>query len=178
MWEHSHKVEFTYEGKNISSSSEEAFKKVFQELCGNQNIYDKECSNTIEEVKNLLTEKSVYVIKDHHFYEGIGKYNLYYSGWDDNDSLSIVIEKSGYKTASSPNKVSYHNYWKNYDHIKRLAVRGGNFMLINRVVSMLDAVLLAKKWNNKHDVKLSLNVYPNLRNKSGVGGVKFSLKLK
>ena len=51
-------------------------------------------------------------------------------------------------------------------------------MLINRVVSMLDAVLLAKKWNNKHDVKLSLNVYPDLRNKSGVGGVKLSLKLK
>ena len=48
-------------------------------------------------------------------------------------------------------------------------------MFYNRVVSMLDAVLLAKKWNNKHDVKLSLNTYPDLRNKSGV---KLSLKLK
>ena len=103
---------------------------------------------------------------------------MYYSGWDDNDSLSIVIKKSGYNTASSPNKVTYHNNWRNYDYIMRLAVKGGNFMLINRVVSMLDAVLLAKKWNNKHDVKLSLNTYPDLRNKSGVGGVKLSLKLK
>ena len=48
-------------------------------------------------------------------------------------------------------------------------------MLINRVVSIVDALLLAKKWNNTHDMKLSLNAYPDLRNKSGLGGVKLSL---
>ncbi len=51
-------------------------------------------------------------------------------------------------------------------------------MLINRVVSMLDAILLAKKWNNKHDVKLSLNAYPDLKNKSGLGGVKLSFNFR
>jgi len=38
--------------------------------------------------------------------------------------------------------------------------------------------LLAKKWNNKHGMKLSLNAYPDLRNKSGLGGVKLSLNWK
>ena len=58
------------------------------------------------------------------------------------------------------------------------SVNGGNFMLINRIVSMMDALLLAKKWNNKHDIKLSMHTYPDLRNKSGVGGVKLSLQWK
>ena len=176
IWEHSHSVEFTYDD-DIKSTSSNEFKNIFKKLCGNEYTSDQKCSTDVIDLTDSKGD-TIFVIKDHHFYEGIGKYNLYYSGWVDNDSLSIVIEKSGYKTASSPNKVSYHNYWKNYDHIKRLGVRGGNFMLINRVVSMLDAVLLAKKWNNKHDVKLSLNVYPDLRNKSGIGGVKLSLKLK
>jgi len=39
----------------------------------------------------------------------------------------------------------------------------------------LDALILAKRWNDNHDVKLSLNTYPDLRNNSGVGGVKLSL---
>ena len=59
-----------------------------------------------------------------------------------------------------------------------MAGNGGKFMLINRVVSMVDALLLAKKWNNKHDAKLSLNAYPDLRNKSGLGGVQLSLHWK
>ena len=36
----------------------------------------------------------------------------------------------------------------------------------------------AKKWNNNNNVKLSLNAYPDLRNKSGLGGVKLSLQWK
>ena len=51
-------------------------------------------------------------------------------------------------------------------------------MLINRAVSMLDAVLLAKKWNNKHNMRLSINTYPDLRNPSGIGRIKFSMYFK
>ena len=75
----------------------------------------------------------------------------------------------------SSNKIQYRSSWDKYNNLKRLAKAGGKFMLINRVVSMVDAILLSKKWNNKHDVKLSLNAYPDLKNKSGLGGVKLSL---
>ena len=77
--------------------------------------------------------------------------------------------------AQSPHKQKYQVLWDDYDDIKALAGNGGKFMLINRMVSMVDALLLAKKWNNTHDMKLSLNAYPDLRNKSGLGGVKLSL---
>ena len=79
---------------------------------------------------------------------------------------------------TSPKQNKFQQFWDDADKVQKIAGLGGKFMLINRVISMVDALLLAKKWNNKHDVKLSLNVYPDLRNKSGVGGVKLSLKLK
>ena len=79
---------------------------------------------------------------------------------------------------TSPYQQEYQNLWNEADRIKKLVSLSGKFMLINRAVSMVDALLLAKKWNNKHDVKLSLNAYPDLRNKSGLGGVKLSLHFK
>ena len=103
---------------------------------------------------------------------------MYFAGWDDNDSVFVIEKEHGDRNATSPNQIVYRNLWSRYNTIKTLAVNGGKFMLINRAVSMVDALILAKKWNNKHDVQLSLNVYPDIRNKSGVGGVKLSLKLK
>ena len=103
---------------------------------------------------------------------------MFFAGWDDNEEAELVIKPNGDKNATSPNQSTYRSLWGDYNTIKTLAVNGGKFMLINRVVSMVDALLLAKKWNNEHDVKLSLNAYPNLRNKSGVGGLKLSLHWK
>ena len=103
---------------------------------------------------------------------------MFFAGWDDNDSVEVVIKTHGDINVSSPNQRAYRKLWNDYNIIKRLAGNAGKFMLINRAVSMIDAVLLAKKWNNKHNVKLSLNAYPDLRNKSGLGGVKLSLHFR
>ena len=176
IWDHSHKVEFTYDGSIMSSSSEE-FRQVFKDLCGNSNIIGRECSN---EVVNLYDNNNdtIFIIKDHHFYEGIQKYDMYFAGWDDNDSVFVVTKEHNDINATSPNQIAYRSLWGDYNKIKTLAGNGGKFMLINRMVSMVDALLLAKKWNNTHDMKLSLNAYPDLRNKSGLGGVKLSLYWK
>ena len=176
IWDHSHKVEFTYDGSIMSSSSEE-FRQVFKDLCGNSNIIGRECSN---EGVNLYDNNNdtIFVIKDHHFYEGIQKYDMYFAGWDDTDSVFVVTKEHNDINATSPNQIAYRSLWGDYNKIKTLAGNGGKFMLINRVVSMVDALLLAKKWNNTHDMKLSLNAYPDLRNKSGLGGVKLSLYWK
>ena len=103
---------------------------------------------------------------------------MYFAGWDDNESVIVIEKEHGDKNVTSPNQIAYRKLWSSYNTIKTLAVNGGKFMLINRVVSMVDALLLAKKWNNKYDVKLSLNTYPDLRNKSGIGGFKLSLHFK
>ena len=121
---------------------------------------------------------TILVTTSHHFYEGIQKYDMFFAGWKDNDSVIVVSQSHGDINATSPYQQAYRSLWNDYNKIKTLAGNGGKFMLINRAVSMVDALILAKKWNNKHEIKLSLNVYPDLRNKSGVGGVKLSLKLK
>ena len=176
IWDHSHSVKFTYDNSIMSSSSEE-FMRVFQDLCGNQYVFDKECS--IDEV-NLIDSKgdTIYVIPDHHFYEGIQKYDEFFAGWDDNVDVEIIINPNTSIIVTSPNQQKYQDLWKEADRIIKLVSLSGKFMLINRAVSMVDALLLAKKWSNKYDVKLSLNAYPDLRNKSGLGGVKLSIHFK
>ena len=176
IWDHSHKVEFTYDGSIMSSSSEE-FKQVFKDLCDNSNIFDTDCSNEVVSLYDNNND-TIFVIKDHHFYEGIQKYDMFFAGWDDNDSVVVVTKVHNDKNATSPNQINYRSLWSDYNKIKTLAGNGGKFMLINRVVSMVDALLLAKKWNNRYDINLSLNAYPDLRNKSGLGGVKLSLYWK
>ncbi len=176
IWGHSHKVEFTYD-ESIMSSSSDDFKQVFKDLCGNSYIFDRDCSN---EVVSLYDNNgdTINVIKSHHFYEGIQKYDMFFAGWDDNDSVFVVTKQHGDKNATSSNQIAYRSLWSDYNKIKTLAGHGGKFMLINRVVSMVDALLLAKKWNNKYNVQLSINAYPDLRNKSGLGGVKLSLHFR
>jgi len=175
IWNHSHKVEFKYD-HNVMGSNSEEFKKVFKYLCGNTNLVSRDCSNSIDKVEEILIIDSIYVIADHHFYEGIQKYDMFFAGWVDAvDSVMVDVKPSGDQNVISPIQNAYRSIWSDYNTIKTLAGNGGKFMLINRFVSMVDALLLAKKWNNTHDMKLSLNAYPDLRNKSGLGGVKLSL---
>ena len=76
------------------------------------------------------------------------------------------------------NQRHYQSIYSDYNYIKTLAGRGGNFMLINRFVSMIDGLFLAKKWNIEHVIELNLDVYPDLRNKSGLGGVQLTMGWK
>ena len=175
IWDHSHSVEFSYNGTIMSSGSDD-FKKVFEDLCGNSYL---ECSTELENM-NMIDEEgdTILVITSHHFYEGIQKYDMFFAGWEDNDDAVVVTKSNGNINVTSQYQKVYRSLWNDYNRIKTLAGNGGKFMLINRVVSMVDAILLAKKWNNKHSVKLSLNTYPDLRNHFGVGGIKLTVYYK
>mgnify|MGYP001364117462 FL=1 len=105
IWDHSHKVEFTYDG-NIMSSSSEEFKEVFKDLCGNSNIWDIECSNEVVSLYDNNND-TIFVIKNHHFYEGIQKYDMFTAGWDDTDSIYVIIKENGNKVAMTPHKLYY-----------------------------------------------------------------------
>jgi len=111
IWDHSHRIEFTYDGSIMSSSSEE-FKQVFKDLCGNSNIFDKDCSNEVVSLYDNNND-AISVIKDHHFYEGIGKYDMYTAGWDDTDYIYVITNENGSKTAMTPHKLYYHTLFSN-----------------------------------------------------------------
>ena len=56
------------------------------------------------------------VIKDYHFYdfyEGIQKYNMFTAGWDDNDSIYVITNDDGSKTAMTPHKLLYQTLFSN-----------------------------------------------------------------
>ena len=75
----------------INSNSEEDFILIFNQLCGGNNSSPTSCTNDTSVINIILVNHSAHVIKDHHFYEGIQKYDMFFAGWDDNDSL-VVIE--------------------------------------------------------------------------------------
>jgi len=175
IWEHSHSVEFSY-NKKIYSTSSDDFKLIYKDICNNNYIGDTKCTIDLEDMNMVDSNGDTIIARtSHHFYEGIQKYDMFFAGWDDNDSAWVVIKENNDQNITSLNQSNYRDLWGEYNNIKTLAGNGGKFMLINRLVSMIDAILLAKKWNNQHDVKLSLNAYPNLRNNTGLGEVRLSM---
>ena len=81
-------------------------------MCGDKNgeNYTNGCLN---EVDNFLDNTTV--IKDHHHYEGIGKYNGYFAGWEDaiTDSSWIETLPNNYRIAYSQKKFYYENTLRN-----------------------------------------------------------------
>ena len=179
IWEHSHSVEFTYNGQRMSSSSYE-FIDVFEDLCGNTfNPSNPICSIELNNMNmNSPNGDTITINTSHHFYEGIQKYDMFFAGWDDNDSSWVIIKKNNDRNLTSSNQSKYRKMWGDYNKIKTLAMNGGKFMLINRVISMIDAIFLAKKWNEKNNLKVSLNTFPNLYNHSGLGRIQLSIYFK
>jgi len=181
IWDHSHSIDFDWQGDKVSSSDYEEFKDIYTELCAISlsqfdplaNNYDPQCNiDDIEDIRRVAIENGFVLDNDFHFHEGIQKYPNYFAGWDDTDRLYLTNSGNNNTIIRSPNQTAFQNIRTDYNRIKILAGRGGNFMLINRFVSVIDALFLTKKWNSKHAVKLNLDIYPDLRNKSGIGGMK------
>ena len=181
IWSHTHNVKFSWyeeeEGKVriVSSSSAKFEEKIFNELCEPINYI---CANDIDAINGIMIDKSVDVKEDHDFYEGIQKYDSYFAGWEDNDLVEVTDKGDNDKNVTSPIQREYQSIYTDYNDIKKIAGAGTKFMLINRFVSMIDGLFLAKKWNADKIVNFNLDLYPDLRNKLGVGGVKLTMQWK
>ena len=178
IWDHSHSIKFKWKNKTINTNSKDIFIDKFNILCGGSSPSPNNCINDIDKINNIISDSSVHEIRDHHFYEGIQKYDMFFAGWDDNDNLKVIDGGNNDENITSPHESAYQDIWSDYNHIKKLAKRGGSFMLINRFVSMIDGLFLAKKWNAENEVSLNLDVYPDLRNQSGVGRLKLTMGWK
>ena len=97
---------------------------------------------------------------------------MYFAGWDDTDDSEIIDTNNNNTIITSSHQNAYQNIWSDYNQIKMIAERAGSYMLINRFVSMIDGLFLAKIWNNQF---INLDLYPDLRNKSGLGGFRLTL---
>ncbi len=109
IWDQSHNIEFTWNGEKISSNSNDFIasennqSSIFELLCGDNALALRTCSNDISYINEVISENKVFVIKDHHFYEGIQKYDMYFAGWYDAvDSVEVVGKPNGDIIATSP----------------------------------------------------------------------------
>ena len=93
----------------MSSSSEE-FKQVFKELCGNSNLWDTDCSNEVVSLYDNNND-TIFVIKNHHFYEGIQKYNMFFAGWDDNDFAWVTIKNNNDSNKNNNNELIFTDWY-------------------------------------------------------------------
>ncbi len=125
-----------------------------------ENNYKVECSEAIENFEQCNTDlfMNAEINKDHNFYEGIGKYNLFFAGWDDthqceqlgsDENCSYIFLNNNTENALTNNKGYYQfelrdNANKNYD----IAENALSFIFINHAVSMLDAFIVNLS-NNK-----------------------------
>ncbi len=91
IYEGSHSMSFYY-GGGLHSTTDEYF---------------------IDNYENFDLD-SVVVVNDDAYYENIGKYNHFFAGWDDNDSL-YIYDNNGYLVAMSPNKSFYRELYDKID---------------------------------------------------------------
>ncbi len=168
IWEDSHHLNFRWgDQQTIVSSSSDTF----------EGIYTQNGLGNIDSAIAFVESNNVKVEFDHHFYENIGKYDHFYAGWDDSDSIYVETKTNGVQNAFSPHKKYYQQTLRTRANdtyeLAEIALKG---ILANHVVSMLDALILAKLWNNKRGHTISANTYYDYKNPWGVGGVTVSIR--
>ncbi len=162
LWDGGHKVEFLYNNKRYTTGS--TFEDFYNtELCPNGH---GDC--------NLEVLNSITVLKDHHYYENIGKYDHFFAGWDDNEEIEKLQKPSGELIAMSPHKNKYRNDWESSAEFNRVADYALYAIYTNHIISLIDLLIFSKiNSNSKLDYKL--NTIYNSKNKMGIGGFRLSI---
>ena len=182
-WDDAHGIEFTHDGI-LQKTTNTWF----------QNSYTEYCNESIDEVPVQCDDNSffdledrVLVIKDHHFYEGIGKYELFFAGWDDTEdcddsvinehgTCSYVLSVGNKQNAFTENK-SYYQYELRSKANKKsdYAENALTLIFVNHAISMFDA-FISNVIKNK-DMNFNYYSHPIYNNSSGftLEGINFSI---
>ena len=130
----------------------------------------------IQYLNDPSTKDSVYIINNRDYYENIGKYDQFFSGWDDADPSNPNIEKttSGF-IAHSDNRDTYLSMRGTANRLKGMAGYAVSALMFNHVVSAIDAIFTTSEWNRDHARRLSGRLWFNPAGSHGVGGLQISL---
>ncbi|UCH61859.1 MAG: hypothetical protein JSU77_08590 [Fidelibacterota bacterium] len=139
--------------------------------------------NTIDDSKRLFqlladpdTSIHVGVKRSGEYYENIGKYNQFFSGWEDADPNNPDIEEreSGL-IALSEHRSQYLQMRADANRLKSIAGYAISAIMFNHVVSAIDAIFATSRWNNEHARHLSGRLWFSPASPNGVGGMQISL---
>ncbi len=104
---------------------------------------------------NSDSDSALYIRKNDEYYENIGKYNQFFSGWDDSDPYSPKIEetKSGL-LARSDNRDAYLRQRERSNELRSTASYAISALMFNHVLSAVDAIFSTAEWNRKRGLEL------------------------
>lgn len=122
------------------------------------------------------TSAHVNVKRSSEYYENIGKYNQFFSGWNDADPNNPDIEEreSGL-IALSEHRSQYLRKRADANRLKSMGGYAISAIMFNHVVSAIDAIFATSRWNSEHARRLSGRLWFSPVNPHGVGGMQISL---
>ena len=176
----SHYVSFHWDSPDAGyqrfiKTTDDHFTDVYKYLCGNGSVGMQSCHDDINDIESKVEAHNIEIIRDHNFYENIGKYDGFFAGWTDNSEIYSYEKNTGELLAYSPGKWHYRkNLFEKAEEYYAIAGYAMSLLLTNHVVSAVDALLTAKLYNN---MDLTIAPYYDSRNKWGVGGFKVSFNL-
>ena len=139
--------------------------------------------NTSDDSKRLLqllaspdTNRFVFIQKNNEYYENIGKYNQFFSGWDDADPfLSQIEDRASGLIAITGNRTLYLQLRTETNQLKSIASYAVSALMFNHVISAVDAIFTSSRWNSAHARRLSGRLWFDPALAYGVGGLRVSL---
>ena len=144
IWSHSHYIAFYIEHEDY-----QGLYYTYQDEAFGYNLYD----DFLNYGEGFMDEYNISIIKDHHFYEGIRKYNMFFPGWNDSEQIEVG-SNGGYLIALSPNKNQYNRIWDKsiefYDYAE-YALTG---IYLNHLVSALE-IYIKNKFDNRFDLDVT-----------------------
>ena len=176
IWDGSHHLEFykTHNGNTILMSTTDSDDSntdnpIFRDYYNND--FGTWVPDTVA-INELINDPNFVLIKDSHYYENIFKYNHFYAGWSDAEEITIY-DNDGYLIAKSPKKWKYREMRDEVAQLQRVVSYATSAIMLNHVVSMIDAVWISRKKNSQ----VSYNIKPifDYKNAHGIGGLTFSL---
>lgn len=131
---------------------------------------------TQAEMRDLIYANpgSIFVRKNGEYYENVGKYNQFHTGWDDSDSSWVVSAASGTQVHSI-NRGDY--LWQREEANRLLSAASYTLsaLMFNHVISGVDAIFSASKKNRSLIPKLSGSLLYEPANPGGIGGIRLSI---
>jgi len=126
-------------------------------------------------VDNPDIRDSVFIARGHEYYENIGKYNQFFCGWEEATPGAEIEQRKSGPHALNDYRSKYLDMRGEANRLKNVASYAISALMFNHVLSAVDAIFSAARWNRQHAGRLSGRLLYNPAASYGVGGVQISL---
>ena len=166
-WDYSHGLYFYYNGNIVGTTGGEHSlfaTEIYPAVCETSVEENFTCHADINDIKERVGD----IVYDHHFFEGIGKYNVYLAGWDDEGYMENAFSD-----------IAYTDNKKQYENTLRAIHKDNNntandflsLLLINRAVSVIDIIL--RKSNKNLSISTASNY--DMNNRYRINSINLSI---